>query len=88
MLVFQIDPCVQNFTKLACKPLSHTVIEHLYQPLQIWLIHFPPDRYMRTATNIYLFNLALADLATLMLAMPAELYTMWRQYPWTYGEVS
>ena len=42
---------------------------------------------MRTATNIYLFNLALADLATLMLAMPAELYTMWRQYPWTYGEV-
>ena len=46
------------------------------------------NEYMRTTTNIYLFNLALADLGTLVLAMPAELYLMWRQYPWTFGEVS
>lgn len=45
------------------------------------------NEYMRTTTNIYLFNLALADLGTLVLAMPAELYLMWRQYPWTFGEV-
>ena len=43
---------------------------------------------MRTTTNIYLFNLAVADLATLLFAMPVELYLMWRQYPWTLGEVS
>ena len=45
------------------------------------------NEYMRTTTNIYLFNLAIADLGTLVLAMPAELYLMWRQYPWTFGEV-
>ena len=41
---------------------------------------------MRTTTNIYLFNLAVADLATLLLAMPSELYLMWKQYPWEFGE--
>ena len=45
------------------------------------------NEYMRTTTNIYLLNLAVADLATLMFAMPVELYLMWRQYPWTLGEV-
>ena len=46
------------------------------------------NEYMRTTTNIYLFNLAVADLATLVFAMPTELYLMWRQYPWTLGEVT
>ena len=46
------------------------------------------NEYMRTTTNIYLFNLAVTDLATLLFAMPSELYLMWRQYPWTFGEVS
>ena len=45
------------------------------------------NEYMRTTTNIYLFNLAVTDLATLLFAMPSELYLMWRQYPWTFGEV-
>ena len=45
------------------------------------------NEYMRTPTNIYLFNLAVTDLATLLFAMPSELYLMWRQYPWTFGEV-
>ena len=45
------------------------------------------NEYMRTTTNIYLFNLAVADLLTLLFAMPIELYLMWRQYPWTLGEV-
>ena len=34
-----------------------------------------------------LLNLAVTDLATLLLALPSELYLMWRQYPWTFGEV-
>ena len=46
------------------------------------------NEYLRTTTNIYLFNLALADLATLLFTMPNELYLMWKQYPWTFGEVS
>ena len=46
------------------------------------------NEYMRTTTNIYLFNLAVTDLATLLFAMPSELYLMWRQYPWTFGEVN
>ena len=45
------------------------------------------NEYTRTTTNIYLFNLAVTDLATLLFAMPSELYLMWRQYPWTFGEV-
>ena len=46
------------------------------------------NEYMRTTTNIYLFNLAVTDLATLLFAMPSELYLMWKQYPWTFGEVN
>ena len=46
------------------------------------------NEYMRTTTNIYLFNLAVTDLATLLLTMPSELYLMWKQYPWTFGEVN
>lgn len=46
------------------------------------------NEYLRTATNVYLLNLALADIATLIIAMPGELYLMWQQYPWTFGEVA
>ena len=46
------------------------------------------NRYMRSATNIYLTNLALADIFTLVLSMPSELYLMWRQYPWPFGELA
>ena len=43
---------------------------------------------MRSATNIYLTNLAMADIFTLLLSMPSELYHMWRQYPWIFGELA
>jgi len=46
------------------------------------------NEYLRTATNVYLLNLALADIATLIITMPGELYLMWQQYPWTFGEVA
>ena len=42
---------------------------------------------MHTATNYYLFSLAMADLVTLMLGLPNELYLYWQQYPWVLGEV-
>ena len=45
------------------------------------------NEYMRTTTNIYLFNLALTHLATMLFPMPSELFLMWRQYPWNFGEV-
>ncbi|XP_013772711.1 neuromedin-U receptor 2-like [Limulus polyphemus] len=45
------------------------------------------NQYMQTATNCYLFNLAIADMLTLLCAMPLELYTMWQQYPWELGSL-
>jgi len=44
------------------------------------------NEYMKTATNIYLLNLALTDIATLLIALPMEVFQMWHQYPWTLGE--
>ena len=45
-------------------------------------------KYFRTATNVYLLNLAVTDMATLILAMPSELYQMWHQYPWEFGHAA
>ena len=44
------------------------------------------NRYMQTATNFYLFNLAVSDLLVLVLGLPQETYTFWSQYPWIFGE--
>lgn len=44
------------------------------------------NRYMQTATNYYLFNLAVSDLLVLVLGLPQETYTFWSQYPWIFGE--
>ncbi|XP_063587763.1 pyrokinin-1 receptor-like [Penaeus indicus] len=42
---------------------------------------------MRTSTNYYLVNLAVADIITLLFALPMEVYHMWLQYPWILGDV-
>ncbi|XP_015788297.1 neuromedin-U receptor 2-like [Tetranychus urticae] len=42
-------------------------------------------KYMQSVTNLYLLNLAIADLLTLCAAMPLELYQLWHQYPWELG---
>ncbi|XP_048771085.1 pyrokinin-1 receptor-like [Ostrea edulis] len=42
--------------------------------------------YMHTVTNQYLLNLAIADLLTIVLALPPEVYTIWEAYPWRFGE--
>jgi len=45
------------------------------------------NQYMQSATNYYLFNLAVADMLTLAFAMPMELFSYWQQYPWIFGHV-
>ncbi|XP_011629438.1 LOW QUALITY PROTEIN: neuropeptides capa receptor-like [Pogonomyrmex barbatus] len=40
---------------------------------------------MQTATNYYLFSLAVSDLTLLMLGLPNELSVFWQQYPWALG---
>lgn len=40
---------------------------------------------MQTATNYYLFSLAISDLILLVLGLPNELSLFWQQYPWVLG---
>lgn len=44
------------------------------------------NRFMHTATNYYLFNLAVSDLLLLILGLPQELYSTWSFYPWVFGK--
>ncbi|KAJ8391185.1 hypothetical protein AAFF_G00096140 [Aldrovandia affinis] len=43
-------------------------------------------RKMRTPTNLYLFSLAVSDLLVLLFGMPMEIYDMWQNYPFPFGE--
>ncbi|CAG0878548.1 unnamed protein product, partial [Darwinula stevensoni] len=43
--------------------------------------------HMRTATNYYLFNLAVSDLLFLVIGLPEELYLLWSRYPYIFGEM-
>lgn len=40
---------------------------------------------MHTATNYYLFNLALSDMVYLLFGLPFEILIFWHQYPWMFG---
>ena len=44
------------------------------------------NRFMQTATNIYLFNLAVSDLLIVVLGLPQETYIYWSAYPYVFGE--
>ncbi|XP_062903355.1 neuromedin-U receptor 1 [Mobula hypostoma] len=44
-------------------------------------------KIMRTPTNYYLFSLAISDLLVLIVGMPLEIYEMWRNYPFLFGQV-
>ncbi|XP_029344196.1 neuropeptides capa receptor [Acyrthosiphon pisum] len=45
------------------------------------------NNFMHTATNYYLFSLAVSDLTLLLLGLPNDLSVYWQQYPWPLGEV-
>ena len=43
-------------------------------------------RYMHTATNFYLFSLAVSDLLLLLLGLPQDMVLLWQKYPYIFGE--
>ncbi|XP_012939588.1 pyrokinin-1 receptor [Aplysia californica] len=43
------------------------------------------NRFLHTATNYYLFSLAISDVMTLILALPQEMSTIWEAYPFIFG---
>ncbi|XP_018311154.1 neuromedin-U receptor 2 [Mycetomoellerius zeteki] len=44
------------------------------------------NKSMHTATNYYLFSLAVSDLLLLVSGLPAEMYLVWYKYPYIFGE--
>lgn len=45
------------------------------------------NKSMHTATNYYLFSLAISDLLLLLSGLPPEMYYIWSKYPYIFGEV-
>ncbi|XP_046623245.1 pyrokinin-1 receptor-like isoform X1 [Neodiprion virginianus] len=44
------------------------------------------NKSMHTATNYYLFSLAVSDLLLLVSGLPPEIYLVWSKYPYVFGE--
>ncbi|KAM7363369.1 pyrokinin 1 receptor [Cochliomyia hominivorax] len=44
------------------------------------------NRSMHTATNYYLFSLAISDFLLLLSGVPQEIYMTWSKYPYVFGE--
>ncbi|XP_068081221.1 pyrokinin-1 receptor-like [Anabrus simplex] len=44
------------------------------------------NRHLHTATNYYLFSLAVSDLLLLVAGLPPEMYYIWSKYPYVFGE--
>ncbi|KAJ8974674.1 hypothetical protein NQ317_018512 [Molorchus minor] len=44
------------------------------------------NRAMHTATNYYLFSLAISDLLFLLFGLPFEIHYMWHRYPFLFGD--
>lgn len=45
------------------------------------------NKSMHTATNYYLFSLAISDFLLLLSGVPQEVYSIWHKYPYVFGEV-
>ncbi|KAG6460179.1 hypothetical protein O3G_MSEX011817 [Manduca sexta] len=43
------------------------------------------NKSMHTATNYYLFSLAMSDLLLLISGMPQEIYSIWSKWPYVFG---
>lgn len=46
----------------------------------------PKNKYMHTATNYYLFSLAMSDFLFLILGLPQEMFDLWQKYPYAFSE--
>ncbi|XP_049545001.1 pyrokinin-1 receptor isoform X2 [Anopheles darlingi] len=44
------------------------------------------NKSMHTATNYYLFSLAVSDFVLLISGVPQEIYFIWSKYPYVFGE--
>lgn len=44
------------------------------------------NRSMHTATNYYLFSLAISDFILLISGVPNDVYMIWSKYPYVFGE--
>ncbi|XP_043482403.1 pyrokinin-1 receptor-like isoform X2 [Leptopilina heterotoma] len=44
------------------------------------------NKSMHTATNYYLFSLAISDLLLLISGLPPEIWLIWLKYPYVFGE--
>ncbi|GAB6033019.1 neuromedin U receptor [Chamberlinius hualienensis] len=44
------------------------------------------NKHMHTATNFYLFSLAMSDLLLLVLGLPQEMFQLWVPIPYMFGE--
>ncbi|XP_047530648.1 pyrokinin-1 receptor-like [Vanessa atalanta] len=45
------------------------------------------NKSMHTATNYYLFSLAISDLLLLVSGMPQEMYSIWSKWPYIFGHI-
>lgn len=45
------------------------------------------NRSMHTATNYYLFSLAVSDFLLLLSGVPNEVHSIWYKWPYVFGEV-
>lgn len=45
------------------------------------------NKSMHTATNYYLFSLAISDFLLLISGVPQEVYSIWSRYPYVFGEM-
>lgn len=44
------------------------------------------NKSMHTATNYYLFSLAISDFVLLVSSVPVEMFSIWFKYPYVFGE--
>lgn len=45
------------------------------------------NKSLKTATNYYLFSLAVSDFLLLLSGVPQEMYSIWSKYPYVFGEM-
>lgn len=45
------------------------------------------NKSLKTATNYYLFSLAVSDFLLLLSGVPQEMYLVWSKYPYVFGEM-